>query len=67
MARSKGLNSAISQFYISLKSLPELDGRYAVFGKVSSGMNVIDLIQEEDFIIEAIRLWIISNNLFSCF
>ncbi len=56
MARSKGLNSANSQFYISLKSLPELDGRYAVFGKVSSGMNVIDLIQEEDFIIEAIRL-----------
>ena len=56
MARSKDLNSANSQFYISLKSLPELDGRYAVFGKVSSGMNVIDLIQEEDFIIEAIRL-----------
>ncbi len=56
MARSKGLNTANSQFYISLKSLPELDGRYAVFGKVSSGMNVIDLIQEKDFIIEAIRL-----------
>ena len=56
MARSKGLNSANSQFYISLRSLPELDGRYAVFGKVLDGINVIDLIQEEDFIIEAIRL-----------
>ncbi len=56
MARSKGLNSANSQFYISLKSLPELDGRYAVFGKVSNGMNVLDLIQEKDFIIKAIRL-----------
>ena len=56
MTRSKKLNSASSQFYISLKSLPELDGRYAVFGKVVRGMNVVDLIQEEDFIVEAKRL-----------
>ena len=56
IARSKKLNSASSQFYISLKSLPELDGRFAVFGKVISGMNVVDLIEEEDFIVEAKRL-----------
>tara|TARA_Y100001968_G_scaffold163398_1_gene149387 strand:+ start:176 stop:880 length:705 start_codon:yes stop_codon:yes gene_type:complete len=56
MARSKELNSASSQFYISLKSLPELDGRFAVFGKVITGMNVVDLIQEDDFIIDAKRL-----------
>jgi peptidyl-prolyl cis-trans isomerase B (cyclophilin B) len=56
MARSKTLNSASSQFYILLKSLPELDGRFAVFGKVISGMNVVDLIQEDDFIIEAKRV-----------
>ncbi len=56
MARSKTLNSASSQFYILLKSLPELDGRFAVFGKVISGMNIVDLIQEEDFIIEAKRV-----------
>ncbi len=56
MARSKTLNSANSQFYISLKSLPELDGRYAVFGKVIRGMDIVDLIQEEDFIVEAKRL-----------
>ena len=56
MARSKALNSASLQFYILLKSLPELDGRYAVFGKVISGMNIVDLIQEEDFIIEAKRV-----------
>ncbi len=56
MARSKALNSGSSQFYILLKSLPELDGRFAVFGKVISGMNIIDLIQEEDFIIEAKRV-----------
>ncbi len=56
MARSKEINSASSQFYISLKSLPELDGRFAVFGKVISGMNIVDSIQEEDFIIKASRL-----------
>ena len=56
MARDKNVNSASSQFYISLKSLPELDGRYAVFGKVISGMNVLELIREDDFIVEAKRL-----------
>ena len=56
MARSKSLNSASSQFYILLKSLPELDGRFAVFGKVINGMNIVELIQEEDFIIEAKRV-----------
>ena len=56
MARSKTLNSANLEFYILLKSLPELDGRFAVFGKVISGMNIVDLIEEEDFIIEAKRV-----------
>ena len=56
MARSKEVNSASHQFYISLKSLPELDGRFAVFGKVIRVMDVVELIEEEDFIIEAKRL-----------
>tara|TARA_Y100001968_G_C19130308_1_gene606388 strand:- start:38 stop:748 length:711 start_codon:yes stop_codon:yes gene_type:complete len=56
MSRSRGVNSASSQFFISLKSLPELDGRFAVFGKVVSGMNVVDSIQEKDFIVKALRL-----------
>ena len=56
MARSKALNSASLQFYILLKSLPELDGRFAVFGKVISGMNIVDSLEEDDFIIEAKRV-----------
>jgi len=56
MARSKAVNSASFQFYILLKSLPELDGRFAVFGKVIRGMNVLELIEEEDFIVKAKRL-----------
>ena len=51
MARSQLINSASIQFYISLKDLPELDGRYAVFGRVADGMNVVDSLNEGDLIL----------------
>jgi peptidyl-prolyl cis-trans isomerase B (cyclophilin B) len=44
MARSQDPNSAGSQFYICLRPLPNLDGNYVVFGKVISGMDVVDKI-----------------------
>lgn len=53
MARSADPNSASSQFYIALKPLPELDGRYAVFGKVVRGMDVVDRLQQGDKLIRA--------------
>jgi peptidyl-prolyl cis-trans isomerase B (cyclophilin B) len=53
MARSADPNSASSQFYIALKPLPELDGRYSVFGKVIKGMEVVDRIQQNDRLIRA--------------
>lgn len=53
MARSGDPNSASAQFYVALQALPELDGRYAVFGRVSSGMEVVDRIQQGDRIIKA--------------
>ena len=46
-------NSASAQFYVALQALPELDGRYAVFGRVSKGMEVIDKIQQGDKITSA--------------
>lgn len=36
--------SSGSQFYIALKQLPELDGKYTVFGYVTSGMDVVNKI-----------------------
>lgn len=48
MARSRDANSASSQFYIALEALPELDGNYAVFGRVVQGMEVVDRIQQGD-------------------
>jgi len=53
MARSSDPNSASAQFYVALEALPELDGRYAVFGRVSSGMEVIDRIKQGDRIVKA--------------
>lgn len=53
MARSNDPNSASAQFYVALQALPELDGRYAVFGRVSEGMEVIDRIRQGDSLIRA--------------
>ena len=53
MARSADPNSASAQFYVALQALPELDGRYAVFGRVSKGMEVIDQIRQGDKIVKA--------------
>ncbi|WP_036481219.1 peptidylprolyl isomerase [Myxosarcina sp. GI1] len=48
MARSAMPDSASSQFYIALEDLESLDGDYAVFGKVTSGMDVVDSISQGD-------------------
>lgn len=48
MARSQNPDSAGSQFYILKTDAPWLDGQYAVFGKVISGMSVVDRIEKGD-------------------
>ena len=47
MARTQDPNSAGSQFFIMLDTHPHLDGEYAAFGKVTSGMEVVDKIVED--------------------
>jgi peptidyl-prolyl cis-trans isomerase B (cyclophilin B) len=44
MARAFNPNSASSQFFIMHADAPHLDGQYAAFGKVVSGMEVVDEI-----------------------
>ena len=44
MARSMAPNSAGSQFFIMHQDAPHLDGGYAAFGHVVSGMDVVDEI-----------------------
>ena len=44
MARTMDPNSAGSQFFIMHEAAPHLDGQYAAFGKVVSGLDVVDEI-----------------------
>ncbi len=50
MAKSARPDSAGSQFYITLGAQPDLDGRYTVFGKVTSGRDVAGRIAKGDLI-----------------
>jgi cyclophilin family peptidyl-prolyl cis-trans isomerase len=44
MARGQSTNSGSSQFYINVVNNTSLDGGYTVFGKVISGMKVVNAI-----------------------
>jgi peptidyl-prolyl cis-trans isomerase B (cyclophilin B) len=48
MARSSQPDSASSQFYITLAPTPFLDGNYAVFGRVTEGLDVVRNIRVGD-------------------
>ena len=45
-----------SQFFITHSPQPHLDARYTVFGRVLSGMDVVDQIQPWD-VIRKVRVW----------
>ena len=46
MARAFDPNSASSQFFIMHENAPHLDGQYAAFGKVVSGIETVDEIAD---------------------
>jgi peptidyl-prolyl cis-trans isomerase B (cyclophilin B) len=48
MARTNDPNSATSQFYVVVGNAKFLDGQYAVFGKVTSGMDVANQLRKGD-------------------
>ena len=48
MARSSNPNSASCQFYITLGAQSFLDDNYAVFGKVTEGIDVVNSIRRGD-------------------
>jgi peptidyl-prolyl cis-trans isomerase B (cyclophilin B) len=67
MARAQDPNSAGSQFFIMHADADYLDGQYAAFGRVVSGMDVVDQIASvptsrwnnrpyEDQVIDTIRI-----------
>ena len=53
MAHAGDAAAADSQFYVTLAPTPRLDGQYTVFGKIVSGMDVVQKIAVGDRIIRA--------------
>jgi peptidyl-prolyl cis-trans isomerase B (cyclophilin B) len=53
MARSQSPDSASSQFYFTLADITFLDGNYAVFGRITQGLEAIDTIAQGDKITSA--------------
>jgi cyclophilin family peptidyl-prolyl cis-trans isomerase len=48
MARAEAVDSADSQFYITLGTQPHLDGKYTVFGQVTEGMDIARSLTQGD-------------------
>ena len=45
-------NSSSTEFFFVTNKIPELDGRYSIFGKIIKGLEVLEKINDEDFIKE---------------
>ena len=45
-------NSSSTEFFFVTNKIPELDGRYSIFGKIIKGLDVLEKIKKEDYIKE---------------
>ena len=52
MVKSGKNNSSSTEFFFVTNKVPELDGRYSIFGKIIKGLDILDNISKEDFIKE---------------
>ena len=56
MARTNEPNSATTHFFILIREAPHLDSKFAAFGAVTKGMEVVDAInQTSDITIDEYR------------
>ena len=45
-----GKDNSSTEFFFVTNKIPELDGRYSIFGKIIKGLDVLEKINKEDFI-----------------
>ena len=50
MVKSGKNSSSSTEFFFVTNKIPELDGRYSIFGKIIKGLDVLEKINKEDFI-----------------
>ena len=50
MVRSGKNNSSSTEFFFVTNNISELDGRYSIFGKIIKGLDVLEKINNEDYI-----------------
>jgi len=50
MVKSGKNMSSSTEFFFVTSKIPELDGRYSIFGKIIKGLDVLEKINKEDYI-----------------
>ena len=50
MVKSGKNMSSSTEFFFVTSNIPELDGRYSIFGKIIKGLDILKKINKEDFI-----------------
>jgi len=50
MVKSGKNKSSSTEFFFVTSKIPELDGRYSIFGKIIEGLDVLEKINKEDYI-----------------
>jgi peptidyl-prolyl cis-trans isomerase A (cyclophilin A)/peptidyl-prolyl cis-trans isomerase B (cyclophilin B) len=50
MVKSGNVKSSSTEFFFVTNTIPELDGRYSIFGKVIKGLDVLEEIEKGDFV-----------------
>ena len=50
MVKSGKNKSSSTEFFFVTTKIPELDGRYSIFGKITKGLDVLKNINKEDYI-----------------
>ena len=52
MVKNGKNNSSSTEFFFVTSKIPELDGRYSIFGKIIKGLEVLENIKKDDYIKE---------------